>query len=222
MSLTELVSDPAWLFDFGLSIRHWPHEVAMDSPSTWELGDSYRLAALQAISADSDGAVHRMAWSKNAILVQVDFPLSHCVAPVETTIWLDFYIDTRSSRGIHRANGFCHLYQFRLRQAVTAPFDDKAMPVRPGLISRAKNIPTYPMGFPCRGWVSASATRTKIKAAIPYDALVGCDPLEFPEWRVTWEAGDPKRHRLVRRPQSVPLDDPSLWCCARLVDTEDA
>lgn len=223
MSLKDLVSDPAWLFDLGFSVRRWPGTVDPSSPASWQLGDAYRLPAVKSLSGDEDASGSWMAWSDREILLQVHLPQANPACSLNTNISLDFYIDTRSSPGIHRANAYCHLFQLRFRQPAAIPLENAPADVRPGLISRAKGFPIYARANEVRGWLSASRSRLEMKMTLPYTSLAGCDPVEFPEWGVAWVASDGrKRYELARNSLSVPVDDPSLWCRARLVETSDA
>lgn len=223
MSLKGFVSDSAWLFDLGFPVQRLVERIDRSIPQSWALGDAYRLPSLKQLSEASDSSTTWMAWSDNEILMRVQMPHAIPMSTPEMNVSLDFYIDTRRSRGIHRANGYCHLYQFRLREPFFVPLDHKPFDVRPSPITRAKAIPSYAEANQVRGWLTSTPSRLEVKAVIPYGSLTGCDPLEFPEWGVMWVASDSrKRCCLARNALHIPLDDPSLWCCARLVEGSDA
>lgn len=223
MSLKTLVSDPAWLFDFGFPVRRWGKKIDREVPHAWELGDAYRIPALNSLSDTAGGATSWMAWSDEEILVRVQLPHAVPMSTPDIIFSLDFYIDSRSSRGIHRANAYCHLFQFRFRQSFFSPVQNKFVDARPGLISRAKAIPAYNQSNRVCGWLTSTPSMLDFKLLIPYQSVAGCDPREFPEWGVMWVVSDGrKRCSLARHSLQIPLDDPSLWCRARLVETSDA
>lgn len=223
MSLKGFVGDSAWLFDLGFPVLRFGKKVDRTDPKSWELGDAYRLIDIKQLSEDSDTSTTRMAWSDSEVLIQVQMEHAIPMSSPEMNIALDFLINTRYSGGIHRASGFCHLYQFRLRRPFFVPLDSQSMDVRPSFITRAKMTPSYAAGDQVVGWLTCTPSRMEMKVLVPYVSLAGCDPVEFPEWGVMWVASDGrKRHSLARSPLHIPLDDPSLWCCARLVETADA
>jgi hypothetical protein len=223
MSLKGFVSDPAWLFDLGFQVRRWDKKVERSSPDSWDLANVYRIPAFAPLSESAAPSTTWMAWSEREILLCVQWQHEIRMSTPDLGFSLDFYIDTRSSRGIHRANAYCHLFQFRFRQPFFAPLKSKHLEARPGLISRAKAIAAYHQANQVSGWFTSTPSLIEFKILVPYESLVGCNPVEFPEWGVMWVANDGrKRTSLARNPIHIPLDDPSLWCCARLVDSSDA
>lgn len=223
MSLKGLVRDPAWLFDLGFTVKRWSRAVDRQSPQSWDLGPAHRLPSFKELSEPGDASQTWMAWTDSEILLQVRLPHTAQMWTPDLNVSFDFLIDTRRSLGIHRANGYCHLYQFRTRQPYFAPFENKVIEARPSLITRAKAIPGYAQANQVRGWITCAPGFLDLKVVIPYVSLAGCDPVEFPEWGVTWVASDNrKRFSLARDSLYTPLDDPSLWCCARLVESADA
>jgi len=223
MSLKSLVSDPAWLFDFGFPVRRWGTKIDREHPQTWELGDDHRIPSLSPLSDVGEGITSWMAWSEEEILVRVKLAHAIRMSTPDVGFSLDFYIDSRSSRGIHRANAYCHLYQFRFRQPFFSPVQNKFLDARPGLISRAKGFPAYHQANQVCGWLTATPSILEFQLLIPYASLAGCAPREFPEWGVMWVVSDGRtRCSLARHSLQIPLDDPSLWCRARLLETSDA
>jgi hypothetical protein len=220
VNLKELVSDPAWLFDLGFSVRKWKGGQAdPQHPDSWSLGAAYRIPAFQELSNKERPGTFAMAWSQHAILMEVGWEHALPMSSPMPNVQLDFYIDTRCSRGIHRANAHCHYFQFRWRQDFFKAVTSDVMVVRPLVISRAKAYPGYPNVGQVRGWITATEKQILLKLMIPYESLSGCDPVEFPEWSVMSLVTDGrKRFSLARHMSTVPFDDPSLWCCARLVE----
>lgn len=223
MSLRDMVADPAWLFDVGFPVKRWDKGIDRSAPNSWNLGADYRIAPLKQLSDGAEKSESWMAWSDGEVLLQVQLHHSIPMSAPEVMFSLDFCIDTRYSRGIHRANAYCHLYQYRLRQPFFVPLEHKLVDARPGLISRSRAIPVYNNSNQVRGWLTATPSRLEWKILIPYISLAGCDPAQFPDWGVMWVASDGrKRYSLARNPLHIPLDDPSLWCNARLVESADA
>jgi hypothetical protein len=221
VNLKELVCDPAWLFDLGFSVRKWHggHEDPQ-RPDSWNLGEAYRVPSFLEVSDKEQAGTVCMAWSQHAILWEMEWQHSLPMSSPVPNVLLDFYIDTRGSRGIHRANAHCHYFQFRWRQDFFSVVTNETMLVRPMMISRAKAHSAYPEIENVRGWLTATTKKMHVKLRIPYESLTGCDPVEFPEWRVMCIASDGrKRISLARNASYIPFDDPSLWCCARLVES---
>lgn len=219
MTAKTLIGDPSWMFDLGFPVYRWRGKTDPSAGPGWSLGDVHRIPALQELSEGPGGLSSSMAWTDSEVLLQWSWKHGAALAMPDFLIMSDVYIDTRGSRGIHRANANCHFFQFRHFQSSFAPIENQEIKARPAMISRAKGFALYPNVQKVRGWATATASVVDLRVVIPYESLTGCDPIEFPEWRVMWVTGDrQKRFSLARNAAAVPLDDPSLWCCARLME----
>jgi len=221
MSLKELVEDSAWLFDLGFPIVRIAEGIAPEKPALWSLGEEYRLPALNVLSPHGREFLTKMAWGPEGIFLEIEHPN----APVREHFGtgfssiLQFFIDTRSSPGIHRANSHCHGFDIRLKLPNMAEFQHRPMEVSPKPIPRAKSLPKMDHFRDIGAWCSASQATVRVQVFLPVHALTGCDPMEFPEWGLMFVLLDSKyqKYALARMSVAIPLDDPSLWCRARLV-----
>lgn len=222
--LKELILDPAWLFDLGFMVRRWRGPAAREESLEWELDESYRIPAMAPLSSEDAAAQRlesRMAWGEFGALWMFTTP--HEVAGPGTPLFsrtLQLMIDTRSSPGIHRATSYCHEFRMEWTRPDFEPFGWTPMNVEPVQISRARAPLSYRNVDKIRARVTHQKSAVRVQVFVPYISLNGCNPQEFPEWGVMWVLTDSRNRRyvLARGVWSVPLDDPSLWCRARLIE----
>jgi hypothetical protein len=223
MSLQGLIEDSAWLFDFGFPMRRLQFSGDASHVEAWSLGVEHRLPNLHLLSTPERGFTARMAWGEQGVFLELEYPSDSSKSGTgEFSAALQFYIDTRSSPGIHRANSNCHCFDFRYKQPRAEVIPHRPMQVSPLPIPRAKSLPKFDRVERVRGWCSSMDGIDRVKIFVPTESLTGCDPFEFPEWGVNFVAVDARyrRYALARQSHTVPLDDPSLWCRARLVEND--
>ncbi len=223
MNLKGLVEDTSWLFDFGFPIRRFDAPGDPSRSPNWDLGEEYRLPGLNRLCSVSREFSAKMAWGAQGAFLQIEYPIIVAQGALfEFSSILQLYIDTRSSPGIHRASANCHCLDFRCIQPYSNRFESRPMRAELLQIARAKASPKPMPPGSAVGWCSADERSIHIHAFVGMEALTGCDPFEFPEWGVMFVVIDSqyRRYSLARMTQAVPMDDPSLWCRARLINQD--
>jgi hypothetical protein len=223
MDLRGLIEDPAWMFDFGFSLRRFVPQGDARSPNQWKLGDEFRLPELASLSQAGRTHQARMAWDVTGIFLEIDIPIPPSKGPGVAQAFgetvLHFFIDTRSSPGIHRGNVHCHQFDFRfgpLREKI----QHQRMDSRLVRLSRSKGEPKPVDDEDVWGWISTTPKSYGIQVFIDQNALTGYSPAEFDACGVFYIAMDSqyRRYSLARLSHAIPWDDPSLWCRAKLVE----
>jgi len=224
MSLKNLVEDSAWLFDLAFPVYRFDTDVDPRKPSQWSLGDTYRLPELHALSQSDRTHEAKLAWSETGIFFEIEYPkVESKFGPRDTGETLvHFLVDTRGSTGIHRANTYCHLFQFRSDIAPKTMATNVRMESRLVPITRAKSSPRPIEDGDVWGWYTATDRKVHLKVFLAGDALTGFNPTDFPELGIYFYALDSqyRRHAIARLSHTIPLDDPSLWCRAKLIATD--
>ena len=221
MSLKNLVEDSAWLFDFSFPVYRLDSDADPRKPNQWSLDDSHRLPELHALSQPDRMHASKLAWSESGIFFEMEYPKAASkFGPRDTGETLvHFLVDTRGSTGIHRANTYCHQFQFRSDIPPGATASNVRMESRLVPITRAKSSPRPIDDKDLWGWYTATDQRVYLKVFLAGDALTGFNPTDFSELGIYFYALDSqyRRHSIARLSHTIPLDDPSLWCRANLV-----
>ncbi len=223
MKLSELLGDPAWLFDLGFPIQEYRGRIATPEDLNWHLQKEYEIPALSSLSGGKQLAETCMSWSSSGLFFQSTFKASagkmaSAASLTSRAALLTLYIDTRWSPGVHRATSFCHRFDFILNRPT------KALPVARGHgelnpIQRARSAPAaiHPRDISVAAFLHSESF--EIKAFLKGATLTGYSPEEFQEIGVFYTINDAVfgNQIMARTLQSPYFEDPSVWCRCKLL-----
>ena len=119
MKLSELLGDPAWLFDLGFPIQEMSGRVANPNRLEWKLKEEHMIPAFSSLSGAKRFADAYIAWSQTGIFFQaiLKSPGDKVAETVATNVagrssLCSLYLDTRRSPDVHRATSFCQRFDF--------------------------------------------------------------------------------------------------------------
>ncbi len=152
----------------------------------------------------------KLAWNKNglAIALKVDQKQHPTTALDSFKVW----IDTRDTKTIHRANRYCHLFEFHA-------VGDNNKPVCSQLpIHRAQaDAPPCDLSKVLL-WAKTQATGHELDAWLPASVLNGFDPSLTPQLGFYYAISDSELgDQFMIVDHEFPFEqDPSLWATVRL------
>lgn len=218
--------NPTFLFRFEVPVRH--HRLKWTSEGL-ELPDTCRLPSFGVLSGEGGPGTGggqpfadvRMAWDKLGLGFWMKTSgkrqLPWCRDNrLEDSDGLHFWLDTRNSPGIHRANRFCHRFAF-------SPFGGgprRDLAVGELLpISRAKQEPNAISASSISVFGKATKDGYRLSGLLPADALTGYDPEEYAAISLWYLVLD---RELGTQTFSLGTgfpcaEDPSLWGCGQLM-----
>ncbi len=220
MNASKLLDEPAWMFDFAVPLRH--ARIPADAMATgkWELDSSYTLPNFGMVLPSKSIAQMRVGWNEIGLFAQLeaskaDQPLKRTTRPA-----LHFFLDTRSSFGVHRATSYCHYFNCSFEH----PHQEVETPVE--VIGHAELLPIHmaketpgvihPKDLFVRATVRPRSYT--LRFAVPGKVLNGYSPIEFPEVGINYLIWDESigMQSMLRSHATGHLNDPSLWCRGRL------
>jgi hypothetical protein len=228
VNLNELLGDPAWLFDLGVPIRSLAKRVAKPDGLEWQLGQEFAMPALSSLSGGKEFAKVYLAWTGTGFYFQAVLKsdkrrsLASEANNFSRTAHISLYLDTRWSPGVHRATSFCHRFDFFLKRPT------ESEPTQRGhgelvSIQRARASPTevHPSQISVVSIYQPGGY--DIKAYLPSATLTGFAPDEYQDFGIYYTLNDPVfgTQIMARTLQSPYFEDPSVWCRARLIPTQD-
>lgn len=219
--------NPTFLFRFDIAVGY--HKLKWTSEGL-HLPEQYQLPCFGTLSGDSSAngagvggefADVRMAWDESGLgfWVQTSHKrqLPWCRdSRLEDSDGLHFWIDTRQSPGIHRANRYCHRFAF-------TPFgggqrrDQAVAQLLP--IARARQEPNPVSASAISVFGKPTKDGYQLSAMVPASALTGYDPKEYPAISLWYSVLD---RELGSQNFSLGTgfpcaEAPSVWGSARLV-----
>jgi len=210
--MSERLLPPRFLFRFAAPCRR---AEPLWSAAGVQLDESHRLASFAELDGERTFADVRAAWNTMglAFTVRVEGkrqPPWCRDSRLDDSDGLQLWIDTRDTRGIHRASRFCHRFVALpagggrsladpvADQALVERARENANPVRPGVLKvrSEKRVDGY-----------------LLELCVPAEALTGFDPSQYPRLGFTYAVVD---RELGTQTFSVGGDlpfgaDPSLW-----------
>jgi hypothetical protein len=223
MTISETLGDPSWLFDLGFPIQRFDvtkSKTGLLDDLTWELGRGHLLPEFSSLSSRNASPDFYAAWHERGILIEVVVSMKSVKSSsFMNSIGLVCYVDSRSSRGIHRANAYCHRFVFQC----TRPSSMKDRVQGQGelfSIPRAKEQPPAVNRLDLPFELSlVSETRYRWRCFIKSSAMHGYNPVEFNEIGFSLKVNDPiaAGGGLARGDLAPVFEDPSLWCRGKLV-----
>ncbi|MFN7732485.1 MAG: hypothetical protein ACK5OB_11320 [Pirellula sp.] len=222
MDLGRLIEDPAWLFDFSFPLKRFEPQGDPRDPTAWSLSEAHRLVGLNQLSFAERQHETRMGWNENGLYLWIEIPRLAKRDPnaVRSEVALQFLIDTRCSPDIHRGTQFCHDFTYRFRSMNDETAEHSRMSAILTAVSRAKEAPRIAMQSDLWGWLTLHPKVMRIQVYIDSQTLTGYEPTEFDACGMNYVVLDPqyRRFSMARLSHTIPLDDPSLWCRAQLVE----
>lgn len=222
MDLGRLIEDPAWLFDFSFPLKRFEPQGDPRDPTAWSLSESHRLVGFNRLSHSERQHETRMGWNESGLYLWIEIPRASKRDPVavRSEVSLQFLIDTRCSPDIHRGTQFCHDFTYRLRWPSDETTEHARMSAILTAVSRAKEAPRVAMQSDLWGWLTMQPKVMRIQVYIDSQTLTGYEPTEFDACGMNYVVLDSqfRRFSMARLSHTIPLDDPSLWCRAQLVE----
>jgi hypothetical protein len=185
-----------------------------------DLPESCSLPDLSQLEGGRSWAEVRVAWSPSGLAVAIEAtgntgPMTFDEGPTlahGAQIW----IDTRDTRGIHRASRFCHRFTVKLAPGGSRSALEVELAQRP--IARAvADAPTCKIES-----LSARAERIsggwRLELFFPSEALHGFDPETNRRLGFAYQVSDPAREdQFLGVGREFPIgEDPSLWSTLEL------
>jgi hypothetical protein len=192
-----------------------------DDDDLFHLPEACRLENFATLDERQNFADVRLAWNSDGLAVEVqvrgkdNLPAGDAARP-RLSDGLSLWIDTRDSRGSHRASRFCHQFHFLPRGGG----EDRDEPAFVQLkINRAlADAPLSPPGAValrcrCRG------TGYRLAAFLPAAVLTGFDPTQNPRLGVFYLVRDAELgEQALGASADLPCaEDPTLWSVLELV-----
>ena len=187
-----------------------------------DLPESCALPDLAQLEGGRSWAEVRVAWNPSGLAVAIEAtgksgPISFDEGPTLSN-GAQIWIDTRDTRGIHRASRFCHRFTAKLAPGGSRTALEVELAQRP--IARAvADAPTCPIET-----LSARAERLsggwRLELFFPAEALHGFDPETNRRLGFAYQVSDPDREdQFLGVGREFPIgEDPSLWSTLELVE----
>jgi hypothetical protein len=195
-----------------------------DDDELFQLPESCRLDSFSSLDGRREFADVRLAWNENGLALQVevlgkDRPPEGDADRPRHSDGVSLWIDTRESRGSHRASRFCHQFHFLPRGG--GEERDQAVFVQSKINRALADAPLAPAGsvaLRCR--VRGSGYR--VAAFLPAEVLAGFDPTQSPRLGVFYVVRDAELgEQALGAHADLPVaEDPTLWGVLELVRAE--
>ena len=185
-----------------------------------DLPDMCALPELAQLEGGRSWAEVRVAWNPGGLAVAIEAtgktgPIAFDEGPTLSN-GAQIWIDTRDTRGIHRASRFCHRFTAKLSPGGSKAALGVDLAQRP--IARAvADAPTCPIET-----LSARAERLsggwRLELFFPSEALHGFDPETNRRLGFAYQVSDPDREdQFLGVGREFPIgEDPSLWSTLEL------
>lgn len=155
----------------------------------------------------------KLAWNPNGLGIHLK--VSSKKHPTTTSERFDVWIDTRDTKTIHRANRYCHMFQFY----PTGNPKKQQKPYCAQLpINRAQaDAPICDLSE-IKLWSKITSTGYEIEAWLPASTLNGFDPVSYPQLGFYYAIFDSELgEQFMSLDHEFPFgQDPSLWATMRL------
>jgi hypothetical protein len=192
-----------------------------DDAELFHLGPECRLDNFAALDGRPNFADVRLAWNEDGLAVELEVrgkdqpPVGDAAKP-RLSDGLSLWVDTRESRGSHRASRFCHQFHFLPRGGG----EDKDEPVFvQSKINRA--LQDAPLAPPGTVAVRCATRKTgyRLAAFMPAAALAGFDPAQSPRLGLFYIVRDAELgEQALGASADLPVtEDPTLWSVVELV-----
>ncbi|XZE22215.1 hypothetical protein SH449x_002134 [Pirellulaceae bacterium SH449] len=240
MTSTNIISDAAYLFDFGFSMHRFDvtsSKTGLLDDLSWSLTERYTLPRLEQLTIENPNDwTMRGAWHERGLMFELDLSAafvdtkqpvaSRSNTDARTTgRYLQLYIDTRGSSGIKRANHFC----YRIRFDSPPPGSNKGADASKGgvvvngrhtsILKASEDPPKVPDEDLLCQISRIDKTKERWRIFIRGAKLYGYNPIEFPEigfFFCCYGSLNTNIH-LARSASSRFQEDPSNWCRVKLV-----
>lgn len=164
--------------------------------------------------SDNWGQV-RIGWNNDGLGISLE--VGQKQHPATVMDYFQIWIDTRDTKTIHRANRYCHLFQFRPvgnPQAEQQPICTQLEINRAQADAPLCNLSKFKL------WSKIKSTGYELDAWIPASELTGFDPDSYPQLGFYYSIFDSELgEQFMIVNQEFPFgQDPSLWATMRLED----
>lgn len=153
----------------------------------------------------------KLAWNSEGLAISLNVSAKkHPTTPAET---FQVWIDTRDTKTIHRANRYCHLFQFQ------ACGNSKKQPLFTQLtINRAQSDAPQADLSQIQLWSQLNAKGYELDVWLPSSTLTGYEPTAYPQLGFYYKIFDSELgEQFMSINQEFPFgQDPSLWATMRL------
>jgi hypothetical protein len=192
-----------------------------DQDDLLDLLEDCRLDNFEEMDGRQSFADVRLAWNEGGLALQVEVrgkqePLAGDQARPRQSDGVTLWIDTRDSRGSHRASRYCH--QFHFLAAGGGPERDEPLFLQTKIHRALQDAPLATAGalaFHCR----PLAGGYRLEAYLPAAVLHGFDPEQNPRLGIFYAVHDRERgDQTLGAGNDFPFaEDPSLWSVLELV-----
>lgn len=210
-----------FLFRVAHPCRHRADMPRLDDERLLELGPECRIDNRAAMDGLKNFADVRFAWNEFGLGIELEVK-GKDRAPVgdagraRGSDGISVWIDTRDSRGSHRATRYCH--QFHFLAAGAGPDKDEPSFAQSKIHRALEDAPMADAD-------SVLVRRTRIRggyvleAFLPADALNGYDPEQHPRLGIFWSVRDDElgEQLLSIGPEFPFWEDPTLWSVLQLM-----
>ncbi|MEQ8854255.1 hypothetical protein [Gimesia sp.] len=153
----------------------------------------------------------KLAWNNEGLGISLKVDAKqHPTTPAET---FQVWIDTRDTKNIHRANRYCHLFQFQ------ACGNTRKQPLCTQMtINRAQSDSPQSDLSQIKLWSELKNNGYELEAWLPAETLNGYDPAAYPQLGFYYKIFDSELgEQFMTINQEFPFgQDPSLWSTMRL------
>lgn len=154
----------------------------------------------------------KLAWNKEGL--GIGLKVGQKQHPTTATEHLQIWIDTRDTKTIHRANRYCHLFQFH----PIGKTGKQRKPICSQLpINRAQSdAPTCDISE-IKLWSKIQSTGYELEIWFPASVLYGFDPAAYPQLGFYYAISDSELgEQFMLVGHEFPFgQDPSLWASMR-------
>jgi hypothetical protein len=200
--------------------------IPEDEDELFHLPEACRLDNFAALDRRRNFADVRLAWNEEGLAVEAtvrgkDQPPAGDAARPRLSDGLSLWIDTRDSRGSHRASRFCHQFHFLPRGGGADRDEPVFVQVK---INRAlADAPlANPAAVPLHARTRGSGYR--LAAFLPAAVLTGFDPGQNPRLGVFYVVRDAELgEQALGASADLPYgEDPTLWSVLELVRPDES
>jgi len=223
MSSSSLIPQSFW-FRWSFSCPHVqgiPKKT--ENGRLLDLSEACRLPRTRRLEGEEPWSDVRAAWNFQGLAIQVevtgkDSPIFHDPYLPDDSYGVQFWIDTRDTRDVHRATRFCHRYRLTLLpgkggKTVTVEFEQKP-------IHRA--LADAPLAEPGSIQTRAEKLRDgwRVEIFLAAGSLHGFDPETNRRLGFSYQVSDRDRgDEFLGVGRDFPIgEDPSLWATLELKD----
>jgi hypothetical protein len=222
----NILSDAAYLFDFGFSMRRFDVTSSQSGridDLSWSLSAAYSLPQLEQLSIEKKANWSlRGAWHERGLMFELEVGKIPVRIGTESQPFhrtLQFFIDTRCSLGIKRGNHFCYRLSFPTKQHTDKIANQILMGRHTSIHKANEDPPKIPDEDLLFQVVELNNSHDLWRIFIRGAKLHGFNPSEFPEIGLFFCMYDSRSLaiHMARTASSRFQEDPTNWCRVKLI-----